>query len=89
MVEELQKSRRELLKSQFDMRMGTSKEVHAVKNMRRYIARLETIKKEQTKASANVAPTPKQSEGAYKKTSTKKPSAKKATVKKSTKKSSN
>ena len=30
MMDELQKSRRELLKSQFDVRNGISKEVHAV-----------------------------------------------------------
>ena len=46
MMDELQKSRRELLKSQFDVRNGISKEVHAVKNLKRYIARLQTIAKE-------------------------------------------
>lgn len=46
MMEELQKSRRELLRSQFDVRNGTSKEVHAVTNLKRYIARLQTIAKE-------------------------------------------
>ena len=46
MKEELQKSLRELLKSQFDVRMGTSKEVHVMKNLKRYIARLKTIEKE-------------------------------------------
>ncbi len=46
MMEELQRSRRELLRSQFDVRNGTSKEVHAVTNLKRYIARLQTIAKE-------------------------------------------
>lgn len=46
MIDELTRSRRELLKSQFDVRNGTSKEVHMVKSMRRYVARLETISKE-------------------------------------------
>lgn len=46
MMDELQKSRRELLKTQFDVRGGTSKEVHAVRNLKRYIAQLQTIAKE-------------------------------------------
>ncbi len=46
MMEELKNSRRELLRSQFDIRNGSSKEVHMVKNLRRYIARLQTITKE-------------------------------------------
>ena len=91
MMEELQKSRRELLKSQFEMRMGTSKEIHTVKNLRRYIARLETIKKEdnkkeQTGATASV-PTkaPEKENGTpakAKKSATKKTSTKKTVTKK-------
>lgn len=46
MMDELQKTRRELLKSQFDVRNGTNKETHMVKNLKRYIARLQTISKE-------------------------------------------
>jgi len=46
MMEELQKARRDLLKIQFDVRNGTSKEVHMVKNLKRYIARLQTVAKE-------------------------------------------
>lgn len=46
MMEELQKSRRDLMRSQFDVRNGTSKEVHTMKNLRRYIAQLQTISKE-------------------------------------------
>jgi len=46
MTDELQRTRRELLKLQFDVRSGTSKEAHMVKNLRRYIARLETLAKE-------------------------------------------
>lgn len=46
MMDELQKSRRELLRTQFDVRGGTSKEVHMVKNLKRYIAKLQTISKE-------------------------------------------
>lgn len=51
MVEELKKARRELLKSQFDLRMGTSKEVHTMKNLRKYIARLTTIEGEVKKTT--------------------------------------
>jgi ribosomal protein L29 len=43
LVEELINSRRELLRTQFGVRNGTSKEVHMVKNLRRYIARLQTL----------------------------------------------
>lgn len=46
MMDELQRTRRELLKTQFDVRNGTSKEAHVVKNLRRHIARLQTIAKE-------------------------------------------
>ena len=46
MMDELQRSRRELLKTHFDIRSGSSKETHMVKNLRRYIARLQTIKHE-------------------------------------------
>jgi len=46
MTEELQKSRRDLLKMQFEVRNGTSKEVHMVKNLKRYIAKLQTIAQE-------------------------------------------
>lgn len=46
MMEELQRTRRELLRTQFDVRNGTSKEGHMVKNLRRYAARLQTIAKE-------------------------------------------
>jgi ribosomal protein L29 len=46
MMEELLKSRRELLKSQFEVRNGTSKEVHVVKNLKRYIAQLQTLAQE-------------------------------------------
>lgn len=46
MMDELQKSRRELLKYQFDIRSGSSKESHMVTNLKRYIAQLQTIAKE-------------------------------------------
>ena len=46
MIEELQKSRRELLKAQFEIRTQTSKASHLVKNLKHYIARLQTIAKE-------------------------------------------
>lgn len=46
MMDELQRTRRELLRTQFDVRNGTSKESHIVKNLRRYVARLQTVAKE-------------------------------------------
>lgn len=46
MLDELQKARRELLRTQFDIRNGSSKEVHTVKNLKHYIAQLQTIAKE-------------------------------------------
>ncbi len=94
MMEELQKSRRELLRSQFDVRNGTSKEVHAVTNLKRYIARLQTIAKEMkmdvksNMSKAVVAPaaeekTPaKAPKAPAKKAATKKTAAPKAPAKK-------
>ena len=55
MTDELQKARRELLRSQFDMRTGTSKEVHGVKNLKRYVARLQTIARETNLAPIKMA----------------------------------
>ena len=57
MTDELQRTRRELLKMQFDIRSGTSKEVHMVKNFKRYIARLETLAKEMNVLFLDLLPT--------------------------------
>ena len=46
MMNELQKSRHELLKATFEIRTGTSKATHSVKNLKRYIATVLTISKE-------------------------------------------
>ena len=45
--EELQKAVRELMKAQFSLRSGHSKEIHLVRNLKRYIAQLKTVAKEQ------------------------------------------
>ena len=90
LMEEMQKARRELLKSQFDMRMGTSKEVHTQKNFKRYIARLQTIAKEEASKSkpetVATATTPKAPAKVKKSPAPKKTAAVKKAPAKSTKK---
>ena len=84
LMDEMQKARRELLKSQFDMRMGTSKEVHTQKNFKRYIARLQTIAKEEASKPKpeTVATTPKAPAKVKKSPAPKKPATKKPATKK-------
>jgi large subunit ribosomal protein L29 len=84
MAEEITKSRRELLRTQFDVRNGTSKEVHTLKNLKRYIARLNTLAKEMkievkpsTTRAAETAPSATAEEKEIKKTVTAKKTAKK------------
>lgn len=53
--EELLKTRRELLKTQLNFRSGHNKESHTIRNHRRYIAQLKTIKREMIKTGAQQA----------------------------------
>ncbi len=86
MIDELQRSRRTLLKTQFDVRNGSSKEAHVVKNLKRYIARLQTITKEMNAAEMKAKPAGMEKTAAPAETATeaKKTPAKKAAAPKKT-----
>jgi len=71
MTAELQRTRRELLRSQFDVRNGSSKEAHVLKDLRRYVARLQTIAKEM---KIDMKPTMSKAQAAPAEESSKKPS---------------
>jgi len=57
MENELSRSRKDLLKTKFAIMNGHSKEIHTVKNLKRYIARLLTIMKERKMAKPVTAST--------------------------------
>ena len=94
-MEELQKSRRDLLRTKFEVRNGASKETHVVKNLRRYIAQLQTLAKEmsvgakaatgKTDAAATAPVAAEKKAPVAKKTTSKKTVAGTATAKKTTK----
>jgi ribosomal protein L29 len=46
LYEELEKASRDLLKFKMDLEGGYAKEIHKVRNLKRYIANLKTIQKE-------------------------------------------
>lgn len=46
LIEELEKASRDLLKYKMDLEGGYAKEIHNVRNLKKYIAHLKTVQKE-------------------------------------------
>ncbi len=84
LMDELERSRRELLKRKFEVRSGSSKEAHMIKNLKRYIALLHTLTKEmkmeekpESAKKETAAAMPAEEKKAQPKTAAKKASTKK------------
>jgi ribosomal protein L29 len=62
LIDEINRTSRDLMKAKLDLENGSSKESHKMINTRRYLARLKTIKKETEKSESQTAPAKKVTE---------------------------